>query len=217
MTKVKHLFTFMGALTGLGLSLPISAQTFNQMESYNQTPHATSSHSSQAETQYSPYSPSHQSLKIGVVNAKKCLEESKLGKHEQANFERMRQQMEGTLQDKEKDLEEIESKINDEDYMDSISDEAAAELKRKKRNIRQEGLQLQNQYLQTLQQANVKVVQKLTEIINKASELVAQDDKGETFDIIFNNEGCTYYSNHLDVSDKVIAKMDTLFEAEQKK
>ena len=37
--------------------------------------------------------------------------------------------MESILQEKEKTLEEIESKLNDDDYMDSVSDEAANELK----------------------------------------------------------------------------------------
>ena len=48
-------------------------------------------------------------------------------------------------------------------------------LRRKKRTIRNEGMQLQNQYMQTLQQANLKIVQKLTEVIGKASAQVAQD------------------------------------------
>lgn len=156
-------------------------------------------------------------LKIGIVNTKKCLEESKVGKQEQANFEKMKKQMEAILQDKERDLEEIESKLNDEDYMDSISEEAASELKRKKRNIRTEGMQLQNQYLQTLQQANIKIVQKITSAISKASSQVAQEGiDGQTFDVIFTDEACTYFGPHLDVTDRVVVKMNTLFDTEQK-
>jgi outer membrane protein len=158
-----------------------------------------------------------QSLKIGIVNAKKCLDESKLGKQEQANFDKMKKQMESILQDKERDLEEIESKINDEDYMDSISEEAASELKRKKRNLKNEGLQLQNQYIQTLQQANLKIVQKLTDTIAKASSQVAQDNTtGQTVDVIFSDEACTYFAPTLDVTDRVVAKMNAIFESEQK-
>lgn len=158
-----------------------------------------------------------QSLRIGIVNTKKCLEESKLGKLEQANFEKMKQQMESVLQEKEKALEEIESKLNDDDYMDSISDDAASELKRKKRNIRNDGMQLQNQYMQSLQQANVKIIQKLTETIAKASAQVAKDaSNGQPIDVIFTDEACTFYSPHLDVSDRVVIKMNSIFDAEQK-
>lgn len=161
---------------------------------------------------------SNQTARIGIVNAKKCLEESKLGKQEQANFEKMKNQMESVLRDKEKTLEEIENKVNDDDYMDSISEEAAAELKRKRKSIKQEGFQLQNQYMQTLQQTNFKIIQKLTEVISKASEQVAKESQSSSqpLDVILNDESCTYYNPSLDVSDKVISKMNALFDAEQK-
>lgn len=158
-----------------------------------------------------------QAIKIGIVNTKRCLEESKLGQQEQANFEKMKKQMESVLQEKERALEEIESKLNDDDYMDTISEEAASELKRKRRSIRNEGMQLQNQYLQTLQQANVKVVQKLTDAISKASAQVAQESQaGQRIDVIFSDEACTYFSPKLDVSSQVIQKMNALYETEKK-
>jgi outer membrane protein len=162
---------------------------------------------------------SNSSVKIGVVNTKKCLEESKLGKQEQSNFEKMKKQMESILQEKEKDLEEIETKLNDDDYMDSISEEAATELKRKKRTLRSEGMQLQNQYIQTLQQAQMKVVQSLTESISKASKLVAQDpaDPASSLDAIFSDEACTYFGEKLDVTSKIVSKMNQLFDAEPAK
>ncbi len=170
-----------------------------------------------AQINYSSNNQNHQAFRIGIVNTKKCLEESKLGKQEQTNFEKMKQQMESVLQDKEKLLEEIEAKLNDDDYMDSISDEAASELKRKKRTIRNEGMQLQSQYMQTLQQANMKIVQKLTDVVNKASALIAQESiNGHTLDIIFTDEACTFYSPHLDISERIIAKMNAIYDAEQK-
>jgi outer membrane protein len=156
-------------------------------------------------------SPQSQSLRVGIVSMKRCLEESKLGKQEQANFEKMKSQMESVLQDKEKALEDIENKLNDEDYIDSITAEAESELKRKRRTLRQEALQLQNQYMHTLQQANLKIVQKLTDSINKASEQVARE---ANFDVIINDEACTFYSKGLDVSDRIVAKMNATYDAE---
>ena len=192
MKNFKHLFLGLGLVAFCCLSNPVSAQNNNPIN---------------------PNQPaSTQSFKTGVVNTKRCLEESRLGKQEQANFEKMKSQMEATLQGKEKALEEVEAKLNDDDYMDSISEDAANELKRQRRTIRSEGMQLQSQYMQTLQQANVKVVQKLTDIISKASAQVAQDNG---FDVIFTDEACTYFNKRLDISDRIIAKMDALFEAEQ--
>lgn len=160
---------------------------------------------------------SSQFMKIGVINTKKCLENSKLGKQEQANFEKMKQQMESVLQDKERMLEEVESKLNDDDYMDSVSDETASELKRKKRSIRQEGMQLQNQYMQTLQQTNLKIVQKMTEAISKASAQVAKEGiNGQPIDIILTDEATTYFSPIHDLTSRIVERMNVNFDAEQK-
>ena len=44
------------------------------------------------------------SLRIAVVNFKKCVEQSKQGKQEQSSFEAMKKQMESVLAEKEKSL-----------------------------------------------------------------------------------------------------------------
>lgn len=195
MKNLRHLFIGLGLVIASAVTSSVNAQQTN-------------------------YAGPSRSLTIGIVNTKKCLEGSKLGKQEQGNFDKMKNQMESVLQDKEKALEEIENKLNDEDYMDSVSSEVEAELKRKRRSIRQEGLQLQNQYLQTLQQANMKIVQKITETITKAAAQVAQESAshGESpIDVIFTDEACAYFTRQLDVTDQVITKMNQLFDMEQKK
>jgi outer membrane protein len=210
MKNLRHLFLSAGVFIACTMSIMASAQQPAAASPSQQASGAPS-------VSTSPALPSSQTLRIGIVNTKRCLEESKLGKQEQANFERMKSQMESILQEKERALEEVESKLNDDDYMDSISDEAASELKRKKRAIRTEGMQLQSQYMQTLQQANMKVIQKMTEVISKASAQVAQDtSSGQPLDIIFTDEACTFYAPRLDVSERVIAKMNAIFDAEQK-
>jgi len=158
-------------------------------------------------------------LRIGVVNAKKALEESKLGKQEQANFEKMKQQMESVLQKKAEELKEVEEKLNDDDdLMDSLSDEALSELKRKRRTLRQDGMQMQGQFMQTLQEANVKIIQRLTETIAKASEQVAKNPGNgqQPIDVIFTDEATTYVQPRWDVTQPIIVKMNEMFDAEQK-
>lgn len=133
------------------------------------------------------------------------MEESKLGKFEQANFESLKKQMESVLAEKEKTLSDMASKFNDADYLDSLSPEAETELKRKFRALSQELSQQQNQYLQTLQQTNLKVVQKLQEQVLKASEQIAKNEK---FDIILNEESAFFVAPSLDISAKVITLLD---------
>jgi len=158
-----------------------------------------------------------QRLRIGIVNTKKCIDNSKLGKQEQANFEKMKDQMKSVLEEKGRALEDIESKLNDDDYMDTLSDEAAGELKRKKRTLRNEGVELEGKYMQALQQASMRSSQRLTDTIGKASAQIAQEALNiEPIDVIFTDEACTFYSPRLDVSDRIIAKMNAIFDAEQK-
>lgn len=145
--------------------------------------------------------------KIRVVNFKTCVEQSKLGKQEQASFDALKKQMESVLGEKEKTLNEIATKFEDPDYLDSLSAEAETEMKRKFRTLNQEFSQLQNQYLQALQQTNFKVVQKLTDLVTKASAKVAQQEK---IDLILNEEGSFFVDPALDISKSVIAIMDQM-------
>lgn len=152
-------------------------------------------------------------LKVGVVNFKDVVEHSKYGKFEQSNFETLKKQMENVLEDKEKTLTEISNKFNDQDYVDSLSSEAEADLKHKFRMINQELGQIQTQYYQTLNQANMKILQKLNEVVGKAAGNIAKDNG---LDLILNEDGGFYYAPHLDISKKVIAALDLQYDAEMK-
>lgn len=152
--------------------------------------------------------------KLGVVNFKACVDQSKLGKQEQANFEALKKQMETILEGKEKIINETANKLSDPDYLDSLSPDAETEQKRKLRSLGQEFAQLQAQYYQALEQARIKVVQKITEIISNAAEKISKE---RNIDIIFNEEGTFYYSPKFDLSKYVIAEMDVVFDRENNK
>ncbi len=201
MRNLHHLFISLGTLFTCAVSVPALAQPLQQHQMPSQW-NSSDSHS----------------FRIGIVDTKKCLEQSKLGKQELANIEKMRNQMESVLQEKGKTIEDIENKLNDEDYMDSISSEAEVELKRKKRTLLKEGSELQAQYMQTLEHARSKTIQKMTEAINKASTQIAQESVNSSeppLSAIFSDEACTYYVPSLDVTNKVVAKMDQAFDMEQ--
>lgn len=152
-------------------------------------------------------------LEIRVVNFKTCVELSKAGKQEQAAFEALKKQMEAVLEEKEKTINDMASKFNDADYLDSLPPEAEVELKRKFRALSQEITQQQNQYMQTLNQTNFKVVQKLTDMVAKATGEIARK---HNYDTILNEEAAFFYSPHLDLSMEVVALMDEMYEKAEK-
>lgn len=154
-----------------------------------------------------------EATKIGIVSFKTCLEQSKVGKQEQANFDAMKKQMETVLEEKGKALEAIEIKKRDADYLDSLSPEMETEFNRKARTLENEFMQLQNQYMQTLNQANVKILQKLNDLITAASKEIAP---AHQLDLILNDEACYFSAPSLNISNEVAKKMDELAEKQKK-
>src|SRR5580692_6993956 len=114
---------------------------------------------------------------VGVVNFTTCVSDSKLGKQEQASFESLKKQMAILLEDTEKQLNELSTKLNDPEYLDGLSPEGEEELKNKFRTLNEELGRYQNQYYQVMNQANMRVMQTLSTSINVASEKVAKEKK----------------------------------------
>ncbi|MBA2727747.1 MAG: OmpH family outer membrane protein [Parachlamydiaceae bacterium] len=152
-------------------------------------------------------------VKIGVVNFKLAVEDSKAGKLEQTNFENLKKQMESVLEEKEKSLTEIAAKFNDPDYLDSLSAEAENELKHKFRTMNQDLTQIQNQYYQTLNQANMKVLQKLNDVVAEAATKVAKE---RGYDLIVNDDSIYFSRGSLDITNAVIENMNVQFDKEQR-
>lgn len=148
--------------------------------------------------------------KVGIVNFKSCVENSKIGKQEQGNFEILKKQAELAMQQKEKEITDLATKLQDPDYVDSLSKEAEADLKHKYRTMSQEAMQHQQQLYQTLSQANFKIIQKLTEDVNKAAKIVAEKNG---LDLVMNDEASFYFSKKLDVSPLIVNEMDAALEA----
>jgi len=153
--------------------------------------------------------PTGNAPRVGIVNFKKCVEESMLGKQERDNFDALRKQMESTLEEKEKQLSDLTKKFNDPDYLDSLSPDAEEQAKNQYRTLSQEMAQLQQQYYQTLNQTNLKVVQKLADQVAAAAERVA---KKLNLDLVLNEESSFFYSTTLDISTEVIKTMDAMME-----
>lgn len=151
---------------------------------------------------------------IGVVNFSNCVTDSKLGKQEQSSFDALKKQMSTLLEDTEKQLNDIAAKFNDPEYLDGLSPEAEEELKNKFRVLSDEMNRYQNQYYQVLNQANMRIIQTISNGINTASEKVAKDKK---LTVVVNKDACFYFSPGLDVTNQVVSEMDKTFESESKK
>lgn len=150
-------------------------------------------------------------LKLGFVNFKTCLEVSKQGQQEKSAFEALKNQMHETLDSTDKELEEIAKKLEDQDYMDSLSPSSEDELKHKFQALSQEFSRYQNQYYQLLNQANYKMFQSLHELVASASEKIREK---LALSLIMNEESAFSFAPSLDITSSVIEEMDRLFDLE---
>lgn len=152
--------------------------------------------------------------RVAIVNFASCVLESEYGKVEQEDFESIKNQMATLIQECEKQLTELAGKFNDADYMDGLSPEAEAELKAKYQAHSEEYARYQNQYMQVMNQANMRMIQKMQEHVNNASEKIARNEK---FDLILNKDAAFYFSNALDITPLVIKEMNLDYEKSGKK
>lgn len=152
--------------------------------------------------------------KIGVVNFASCVTESKLGQQEQSSFEALKTQLSGSLEDLEKQINEISVKFNDKEYLEGLSPEAEDEMKNKFRALNEDLARNQNQFYQLLNQANMRIVQTINANITMAAEKIAKEKK---ISMVVNKEAMFYYSPTLDITSDVVAQMDKSYDEYQAK
>jgi outer membrane protein len=146
----------------------------------------------------------------GIVNFANCVADSKLGKQEQASFETIRKQMSTLVEDTNKQMQEIATKLNDQEYLDGLSPDAEKELQNKYEALAQDMQRYQNQYYQVMNQANMNVMQALGSSVSEASEKVAKNKK---LSMVVSKDACFFYANGLDVTADVVAEMDKMYAA----
>jgi outer membrane protein len=150
-------------------------------------------------------------LKLGVVNAKVCIEKSKKGQQEKNSFEALKKQMSDSLEKSDKELADLAKKLEDKDYLDSLSPAAEEEMKGRFESLSQEFVRYQNQYYQLLNQANYRMLQNLHDAISSASESVRS---AKNLSLVTNKDSIFASAPTLDVTTEVIAEMDKRFELE---
>ncbi len=152
-------------------------------------------------------------LNIGIVNFGKCIESSKHGQYEQKQFESIKSQMQKAIQDLDEQLSATAAKLQDKDVLDSLSPEAEKALKQKFQELGEELNRYQGQYYQIMQQANMRLMHTVADLINQASETVA---KRAHLSLVLNKDAAFHYMAALDITDEVIVEMDKKFEKEGK-
>ncbi|MEX0962357.1 MAG: OmpH family outer membrane protein [Simkaniaceae bacterium] len=151
--------------------------------------------------------------KVALVNFTTCILESKYGMDEQESFENIKKQMASLVEDSEKNLRELAAKFNDSDYMDGLSPEAEGELKGKYQSLSEEYSRYQNQFMQVMNQAQMKMYQSMQVHINDASEKVAREHH---LSLILNKDVAFYFDNALDMTDLVIKELNQEYEKKGK-
>lgn len=142
---------------------------------------------------------------IGLVNFRTCIIDSALGKKESAKLQETRQKTTLSLQETEKELNAVLTKLNDQDYLDALSKEGQEELKTKFQMLNEEMNRSQNQSIQMLQEGQRAMVQKVFEAVQSASKKVSQEKK---IPLILNEEAAFYSDASLNVTALVIKEMD---------
>lgn len=151
--------------------------------------------------------------KVGVVNFATCITDSKHGKQEQSEFEKMAKQIASLVDDAKKQYQEIEGKLADRDFLDGLSPDAQKEMEQKRDMIAEEIGRYQQQYYQVMQQANMRLFQTMSGHINAAAEKVASS---KHLNMVMNKEMCFFYTPSLDVTAEVIKEMDKAFDQDAK-
>lgn len=146
---------------------------------------------------------------IGIVNLRRCLEESALGKKEAAEFEKMKKQFSNSMGKMEEELSSIYSKLQDDDYMEGLSESAATELRKKFEELSAEYNTAQGQYYQILNQSNLKRMQKIMDEVKKASEIVRVQ---ESLSVLLNEDVVLAIDASADKTDDIIKILDDSFQ-----
>ena len=146
---------------------------------------------------------------VAIVDFKQCAEDSKLGKQQQENFEGLKQQIQDVMDEKEKEIKELTEKFQDPDFLDSLSPEAEAKLKEDYQRKSYEHNQMQQQFYQTLQQANMQIVRLIGETVQEHAKLIAKE---KNIDLVLNAEGLFYFNAPFDLTNDVVAAMNVAFD-----
>ena len=150
------------------------------------------------------------SVSVAIVDVRKCAEHSKMGKQEQKNVRELTDQVQKALEDKKKAAEDLHAKLEDQDYIDSITPEEELKQKQQLQAMIQEFMQLRQEYApQAMQQAQGMYAQKMGQAVSASAKRVAKD---RGYDVVLNSDSSFYFKDSLEITSEVILDMNTLYD-----
>jgi outer membrane protein len=152
--------------------------------------------------------------KEGIVNYANCVNDSKLGKQEQASFETTRKQFFSLIEDTDKQIKELSAKLEDKEILEGLTPEAIKEMQDKEAQLKVEFEHYQQQYGHFISQGQYRFLQPIMAGAAKAAEKIAKENG---YTKIANKDAYLYYAPSLDITADVVKEMDKLFEEEAKK
>lgn len=147
----------------------------------------------------------------GVVNFEQCSKESKYGHQEIEKMQETEKKIQALLEDKGSAIKEIETKLNDPEFLDSLSPAAENELKEKHGSLAEEYQMYQNQLMQMMQQTGFQSYQTLLSHIQKAARVV---EKEKNIPFLIRKEACISFPASADVTHLIIQAMDKEFDSQ---
>ena len=144
--------------------------------------------------------------KIGVIDLQKILETSAAGKYVQAELKKEKDKMEVDLKKKGTEIENIRKRLERESMV--MGKEMREEKERESRIKINDFKTLQKKYRSDLQKLEGGLMNQLKTDID---EIVKGIGKKEGYLLIINKFGVIYSPNSIDVTDKVIGKLNAKF------
>jgi outer membrane protein len=144
--------------------------------------------------------------KIGVIDLQKILENSASGKAIQTELKKEKDKMEADLKNKGAEIENIRKRLEREAMV--MGKETREEKERESRIKINDFKSLQKKYRVDLQKLEGQLMSQLKEDIDG---VVAEIGKKEGYLLIINKLGVVYAPNSIDITDKVIGKLNTKF------
>jgi len=149
--------------------------------------------------------------KIGVIDLQKILETSAAGKSIQAELKKEKDKMEADLQKKGAEIENIRKRLERESMV--MGKEMREEKERESRIKINDFKSLQKKYRSDLQKLEASLMNQLKIDID---EIVQEMGKKEGYLLIINKFGVIYSPNSIDITDKVIGKLNPKFTQKKK-
>ncbi len=144
--------------------------------------------------------------KIGVIDLQKILEISASGKAIQNQLKKEKDKMEADLKKKGAEIENIRKRLERESMV--MGKEKREEKERESRIKINDFKSLQKKYRVNLQKLEGKL---MTQLKGDIDEVVGEMGKKEGYLLIVNKLGVVYAPNSIDITDKVIGKLNSKF------